>query len=743
MIKKQKTTENKENRSGFDTRKSFCRQLTAVLLICILLAGLLPVTAQAATLTIKYNGKKTTYTGAQTKITLDGKKVDLKGTPGILIDNTNMVSYYDVFESGLKAETSYDSSTKELVISYYDNTIEMKTGSKTAYVNGKKKKMDVAPVEIYFYSAKKTKLYVPAGFVAEALGYTYTWNNSLRTGQITSPYLIKMNGKWTAYNGIKGKVSYNNKNINVSSCPSVMKDDTLLISASKVFKKALGADYTYDSAKKQIKISQNTMEIVMTVGSRRATVNDIEYTLDTEPEVIKVKSSGKTYVMVPGEFVATSLGYSYKWNSSTGTSEITMKNKLFFQYSWDGEAIGVAAEANMVNTLKAQTNNMDDQLVIDTRFEIEPTVTQDLVNSCFYIDLYGVYSDLEMIDEIVPDGNYITRVVSAPVDSGIRLTVYVKPECGYYTMASGTTTTLVICGADNINTTYQMKIPVSEEVLFETITTEDHYENNSFHIIIPGDITAYLAVNPIVFNSEVVSNATYEVDMNGNTNIVVETYELCGFKLQKGNGFVGIIIGSPSEIYSNIVVLDAGHGGSDPGAMNSEAKEKDLALSIIYHAAEKYFNSPDSPVKAYWTRKEDSYVALTDRASFADRVEADFFISLHMNSAASKSAKGMEILYASKNKNYLGDADSKIIAKHYAEYLIEPLEMTGRTRTTVDRPNLIVLYKNTVPAILIELGFISNASDYEKMSDPEFQDEAAKAIYEATAAFFQDYPTGR
>lgn len=743
MTRGQRTAEKVFNNIRFYRKKNCFNRLMAAFLICILLAGLLPATAQAATLTIKYNGKKTSYTGSQTKITLDGKNIDLKGTPGIILNNTNMVSFTDVFRSGLKADTSYDSSTGKLAISYYNNTIEMTKGSKTAYVNGKKKTMDVAPMAVYFYSVKKTKIYVPAGFVAEALGFSYTWNNSLKTGQITSPHIIYIDGEWVAYTGIKGKVTYNNKKINVSTCPSIIKSNTALLSAAMVFKKGLGADYSYDSKTKQIRIFQNNVEIIMEKGSREATVNGVKHTLATAPRVIKVKATGKSYVMVPGEFVASSLGYSYKWNSSTGTSMITKKNEIFFQHSWDGDAIGVSLEANMINTLKAQTNNMFDQLIIDTRYEVTPVITQDLANSCFYIDIPDIYSGMDAIQEVISNGNYITEVLLTPGESSVRLTVYVKPDCGYYTMTSGTTMTLVICDSGNVNTTYQMKIPTDFDISFQDIQTEDHYESNYFNIIIPGDVTAYFEAEPIVFNSEVVLDVTYTVNADGNTVIKVKTYELSGFKLQEGDGFIGVTIGSPSEIYKNIVVLDAGHGGNDPGAMNGSAKEKNLTLSIIYDAAEKYFNSPDSQIKAYWTRKDDTKIELNDRAAFADKVEADFFISLHMNSATSKAAKGMEVLYASKNKNYLEGVSSKTIAKHYADYLIETLGMTGRNYTTVDRPNLIVLYKNTVPAILIELGFISNASDYKKIADSKFQDATAKAIYDATVALFEDYPTGR
>ena len=741
---KEKQKKKTWNKKRHFQRKNILQQSIAVFLICAILIGLLPATAQAATLKIKYNGQKVDYTGAQTKISIDSKSINLKETPGIILNNTNMVSYYDVFRTGLGATTSYDSSTKKLIISFYDITVEMTVGSKTAYVNGKKKTLDVAPMSVHFYSIGKTKIFVPAGSVAQALGCGYVWDNSTRTGKITSPYLIKLDGKWTIYTGTKGKATYNDKKINIDKVPSIIKDSTALLSAAKVFKTGLGAEYIYDSSTKQISISQNDVQIIMKVGSKEATVNGIKHTLTTAPRSIKYKSTGKSYIMVPGEFVATNLGYSYKWNASTGTSMITKKNDIFFQHSWDGDAIGVATETNMLQTLKVQSNNMTDQIVMNTKFAISPVITQDIANSCIYVDIPEVYSGMEALTEIISKGSYITGITLTPGDSSIRLTITTKANCSYYTMETDTTTTLVICDSTNADTSYQIKVPMPDGVSFKSITTKDYYESNYFTIVIPGDWRSYFESNPIVFNSETIASLEYDLNASGNTVIRVDTYELQGFKLKEENGFIGVNVGNPSDIYQNIVVLDAGHGGTDPGAISNSTNEKDLTFAIIYELAEKYFNSPDSPVKAYWTRKTDVKIELSDRAAFAEKVEADFFISLHMNSSTSKTAKGMEVLYTIKNNSStLGGANSKTIAKEYADYLISTLGMTGRSNTTVERPNLVVLKKNTVPAILIELGFISNSSDYKKIIDEKFQEKTAKAIYNATVDMFENHPTGR
>lgn len=743
-MRQQRITAQKKNKiPALFGRKGILYQSITLLLLLMMLICIFPADAEAASLSIRYNGKTVKYTKAQTKVTIDGKNVDLKKTPGVIIDNTNMVSYYDVFRKGLGAETSYDSSTKELIIRYYNNTLEMKNGSKTAYINGKKITLDAAPKSIYFSTTKKIKVYVPAGSVATALGCKYTWNNSTRTGQITTPHIIKMDDEWIAYSGILGKVTFNNKKINVDATPSIIKDNTALLSVGKVFVSGMGADYNYDSSTKQITISQDDTQIVMTIDSTEATVNGDVQTLATAPRIIKLKSTGKNYVMVPGEFVATSLGYDYKWNESTGTSIITKTQTMFFQHLWDGDALFVDYDVNMITSLKAYTNNMSDFLAIKSRFGTEPMITQDLMNSCIYIDIPDLYNGMDILTELISDSKYITEVTISPYNTGVRLTVFFKPNTEYYTMTSADTTTVVFCTSGNANENYQLKIPMTVEVPFDTIKTEDHYENNYFTIEIPGDWTNYFITNPIVFNSEVVLDVTYHLNEFGNTIVTVTTHELQAFRLTEEDGFISVTIAKPSEIYQNIVVLDAGHGGSDPGTSKNGTKEKDLTLKMIYELAEQHFNSPYSSVKVYWTRTEDKTVSLLDRAALADKVGADLFISLHMNSASNTSAKGMEILYANKNSNYLANANSKLIAKEFADSLISELNMGGRKNTIVDRPNLVVLNKTNVPAILIELGFLSNSSDYEKITDPVFQEDVARAIYDTTVNLFLDYPTGR
>ena len=226
-----------------------------------------------------------------------------------------------------------------------------------------------------------------------------------------------------------------------------------------------------------------------------------------------------------------------------------------------------------------------------------------------------------------------------------------------------------------------------------------------------------------------------------NTKITVSTSKLQGYKYTRQGDYLFVTIDRPRKIYKNIVVLDPGHGGKDFGATNRGSKEKAINFKIIYTLARKYFDSPSSSVKAYWSRYNDKFISLSERARFAAEVDADLFVSLHMNSASNRSANGMEVYYA-KSNNRVTDTglSSQKLARKMHDRLENNLTIPSRG---VKKAEFYVLRHNTVPSILIELGFISGNRDYNKITSPAYQKKTAQNIYEGVADIFKAYPTGR
>ncbi|MCI8550981.1 MAG: N-acetylmuramoyl-L-alanine amidase [Lachnospiraceae bacterium] len=163
------------------------------------------------------------------------------------------------------------------------------------------------------------------------------------------------------------------------------------------------------------------------------------------------------------------------------------------------------------------------------------------------------------------------------------------------------------------------------------------------------------------------------------------------------------------------VILDAGHGGRDPGAVYQNRQEKDDALALALAVGEIL---EQAGIDVAYTRTEDVYNTPYEKAVMGNNSGADYFISIHRNAtAAPGGASGIETLVYSKG----GEAE------RLAENINEELEDLGfENRGTTERPNLVVLRRTSMPAVLVEAGFIDSPKDNAQF-DAQF-DEIAQAI---------------
>lgn len=172
------------------------------------------------------------------------------------------------------------------------------------------------------------------------------------------------------------------------------------------------------------------------------------------------------------------------------------------------------------------------------------------------------------------------------------------------------------------------------------------------------------------------------------------------------------------------IVVDPGHGGKDPGAVGpSGTKEKDVTLAVVRYLKQEL----SSIAKVSLTREADEYLALQERSALANSIDADYFISIHCNAAADRTANGTETLIYARG----GEAE-KLAAKVQAKVVTA---LGTRDRGIKVRPELHVLARTKMPAILVELAFISNHTEERMLADPATQQRVARAIAEGVADY--------
>lgn len=166
-----------------------------------------------------------------------------------------------------------------------------------------------------------------------------------------------------------------------------------------------------------------------------------------------------------------------------------------------------------------------------------------------------------------------------------------------------------------------------------------------------------------------------------------------------------------------LIALDAGHGGSDPGAVYFDRQEKNDNLKLAMAVGELL---QDAGVKVFYTREEDIYETPFKKAMDANNEGADYFVSFHRNSSENpNAASGAQVLIYNKGGK----------KEELAENILDNLVGAGFNNLgIVERPNLVVLKRTNMPAVLIETGFINNTTDNE-LYDDKF-DIIAKGIAE-------------
>lgn len=185
------------------------------------------------------------------------------------------------------------------------------------------------------------------------------------------------------------------------------------------------------------------------------------------------------------------------------------------------------------------------------------------------------------------------------------------------------------------------------------------------------------------------------------------------------------------------IVLDAGHGGTDSGAISTIDKtvtEKALNLDMIERLNERFLMLGYDVIL---TRSEDEYIKLLDRARISNTSDADIFLSIHFNSTTNSTSKGIEVLYASEKNVIIKSVEQVHLAKAIQKELIES---TGSTNRGVkNRADLIVLNKTKNVAALCELGFLTNREDMENITNSSYLDTMADAIVRGVENYVMNY----
>ncbi|MGE5630871.1 MAG: stalk domain-containing protein [Caulobacteraceae bacterium] len=726
--------------------------------------------AKSQTMELTSKGQNIRASIGYGKAYVNGKYVSLDAVP--IMYNERLYIPLTFVQKYFSYTTTYDSTKKLVTInkkaaasnagstvtgSSSTGSASTTAASKGIYVLGKKMSSTDLPI------VKNNKVYVPLRHIGEGLGYKVTWNAGTKTMELKSGSSIKV-----VINN--GYATINGKKVKMDAVP-VLYNGRAYVTTTFI-QSNFDYDVKYDASKKLVQVDKKKPPVVneeKPIEYKTANIDDIVYddnggfpqlniVADNPVQYTSFFASDPTRLVIDIKNSLVNTDYTTKEISKGGIIRARIE-----QFSKTPDVVRVVVEledqktcklvqsndkksisliyANLIYPVSFAKEGDNDVLTVRGSQELDTSVFKLSNPERLVIDLNkSVLSDKEQTVDVKT--SFVKSIRTGQVDVGVaRVVLDLEPNMYYDVKQTGNLTKVYISNIPFTFVDYKkyynsafINLNPGKEVEYQPIIDN---ENKILKIMIPKDLDVEQKTYNI--NDNVMEYVTVTKETHGGQAYTVAAfkmkdlveYELLSPAVTK---LVSLKFKYKAQRPDQLtVIIDAGHGGKDPGATAvDKSKEKDLNLDV----ANRLNNIMKGlGFKTIMTRTDDSYVDLASRSGLANSSYADFFMSIHFNAFMS-SAKGIETLYFPNDVTPGYPTDNKAMADIFHNELIDTLKRPSRGITP--RPGLHVLNKTKMPAILAELGFITNPEEYSQIKKPEYREMAARALATSIVRYFKE-----
>lgn len=658
------------------------------LLLTTLALGLLGATTvygEQVKMDLFYNGKHHAYAAKEVKIEIDGKAMVPKDMPAVIIDGRTMLPMRQIAQE-LGCEVNWNEAAKQIYVMRGSDIIVFTVDSKTGYENGKEFTMDV-PATIV-----NDRTMLPVRALADALHLNIKWDDPNRIVSIQSGDTVVKDepkapesGQTTAgtLTGIQTPSAKDaDQTFTIQADGPMGRYEKTFVDDQKIVLDFYGAKSSLPS-----EITKTNSDIV--TGIRTATH---ENNGDSFTRVV-FDLSGKKKYEVTQSADKKNITISFGKTTVDKISAVHSQNKDIITIGGTGSfgaSVAMTADPqkiivtipNCQSNLSDKINTDELQYVLDGKVDTSKGNTVELVLAVEDLVQHSYREETQnLILEIYP-----TTLKNMRYDK-------------------------------NANVLYLDK---KEKIDTGSVKFEDHYLDGYFDVTLPGGYESDYGYGTYDVKGTVVENIEVSTK-GGNTTFRFKQNRISAYEVTDEGDSYAIRVKNPKEVYDKVLLLDAGHGGKDPGTSGNGMQEKNLNLTIAQKIAQKL---QGSGIKVYMTRDSDVYPENSTRAKTANDI-ADLMVSIHMNSGP-ETANGTETLY----QVHANDNGARLTSKQLAEILQgKVVSATGNTNRGAKLwTDVLILNRTTVPAVIVEVIFITNTGDALKISNPAYQDQVAQAI---------------
>ncbi len=422
---------------------------------------------------------------------------------------------------------------------------------------------------------------------------------------------------------------------------------------------------------------------------------------------------------------------------------LDLKSPIQYQLIQNNNTLVVSFQESIVQSLTKANSGTIDTITIAGSAPLATNISELFNPKRLVIDIPYATSNLEP-NPSTEGLSQITAIrTSMYEEKTARVVLEMKDTAEYDIVQSGNNLIVTVKKSTLDNLSYddsKKALVLKKGISFDinSVVHTDNYLNNQYQLALPGDFTNVYGYGTMKLPYEGVENVTV-ANAAGKTIFSFSESKIRAFTLTEDANNYYINIKNPKEVYSKVVLLDAGHGGNDPGTSGNGLNEKDITLSIVNKAYALLQNT--DKVKVYLTRNNDSRPENRHRANTANDM-ADVLISIHMNSASpNPTPNGTEVLFITHSNDVQGRLTSQVVATVLLQKTVNALSTNNRglKYDTQHQKNLILLNSTVIPSVIVETLFLSNPGDALKIANPANHDKMAQAIYDAILELANNY----
>lgn len=542
----------------------------------------------------------------------------------------------------------------------------------------------------------------------------------------------------------------NGKQLVPEVAPRIVNDNTIV--PIRIIAESLGSKVSWDPKARKVSVNKEGINMQLFIDKKQATVSGKSYTLETAPTIIE----GNT--MLPIRFVSENLGVEVKWDEPTRSvflyqqasdkkDGVTSESGTGNKQDQSGSGNGATAGSNGSTGGKNPEGNKDqgqanekpassvgsgkpvkagEQPVDNSSSTPSPrcaapegmtkpapltaaksdvsTEKKATVHTAAVVDKKGTVNAgvSEVKQAAVTTGSSSHTVQSGKLIKVQSISLKGDALCIETSGGEVKPSMFKLSGPDRI----VMDVPGAELGASLTELVNEKTKEGTV---------------PLAEQSDIVAKIRYSLFSNDPSivRIVID--------LQKKSELIlsetmpsGLIIGKFVKGKDKFrIVIDPGHGGKDPGTLSKNNKrEKDFVLALGHKVNSLLQSEPK--VEVLMTRTDDTFIELSDRVAQAQQFEADLFISIHANAINRENIRGTETFYWTEQSSEF----AALMHRHV-------LEATGFPDRKVKQERFYVIRNTTMPAVLLEIGFMSNSTDEAQMHQDAFQNRVAASIVAA------------